>query len=145
MVVPSAKVNKGKVLFTIDGPEVMGAQTSLVEFYHHLKMAKATYDRLAQLSYNGIASQKELIQAESEFRILEDKFNSQTILIKKLGLNPDWVLTGKISDDAYITSPINGIVSSIEVSIGEAVAIDKPIAEIIDTSKLLLKSYVFTE
>ena len=140
---PSAKVSKGQSVVVIEGPEVMSTQTAFVEVYNQHLMANANYERLAQLSQNGIASHKELLQAESEYHTLKAKLHSYRILLSKIGLDPDEILKGNFSGEAYLISPIDGTVSRVETAIGKPVTTDSPIAEVIDTQNFLLKFYVF--
>jgi cobalt-zinc-cadmium efflux system membrane fusion protein len=142
-VAPSAQVKKGQVLLAIEGPEVMNMQIAYMEAYNQHLLAKSNYERLAQLSQNGIVSQKELLQAESEYRILDAKLHSYAILINRLGLSPDVVLKGNFSGEAYLVSPIEGVVSRVETAIGKTLTADEPVAEVINPKNLLLKFYVF--
>ncbi|MEW5846848.1 MAG: HlyD family efflux transporter periplasmic adaptor subunit [Bacteroidota bacterium] len=142
-VTPSSPVKRGQVLIVIEGPEVMNAQTAFVETFNQHLVAKSNYERLAQLAQNGITSQRELIQAEGEYRILDAKLHSYKILLTRIGLNPDVILKGDFSGEAYLVSPIEGIVSRIETAIGKPVTTDEPVAEVIDPKNLLLKFYVF--
>jgi len=142
-VTPSSSVKRGQALVVIEGPEVMNTQTAFVETYNQHLLAKSSYERLAQLAQNGIASQKELLQAESEYRILDAKLNSLSILLNSIGLNPDVVLKGNFSGEAYLVSPIDGIVSKVETAIGKPVTTNESVAEVINPKNLLLKFYAF--
>ncbi|HDP75701.1 MAG TPA: HlyD family efflux transporter periplasmic adaptor subunit [Bacteroidales bacterium] len=142
-VTSSSPVKRGQVLIVIEGPEVMNAQTAFVEAFNQHLVAKSNYERLAQLAQNGITSQRELIQAEGEYRILDAKLHSYKILLTRIGLNPDVILKGDFSGDAYLVSPIEGVVSRIETAMGKPVTTDEPVAEVIDHKNLLLKFYVF--
>jgi len=142
-VVPSSVVNKGQALIAIDGPEILNTQTLFVETYNQHRIAKANFERISQLSKEGIASQKELLQAESEYRILDAKLNSHRILLGKLGLNPDEIIKGEFSNEAYLVTPIEGTVARVETSIGKPVTTNEPLAEVINTQSLLLKFFIF--
>lgn len=142
-VVPSSVVKKGQALIAIDGPEVFNTQTLFVETYNQHRIAKANFERISQLSKEGIASQKELMQAEGEYRILDAKLYSHRILLSKLGLNPDEILNGEFSTEAYLVTPIEGTVARVETSIGKPVTTIEPLAEVINTQRLLFKFYVF--
>lgn len=142
-VSPSWSVKSGQPLIVIEGPEVLNAQTMFVETYTQYLVAKSNYERLKQLVQSGISSQKELLQVEGEYRIFDAKLNAQKILIERIGLKPDVILKGDFSGEAYLVSPIQGVVSRIETAIGKPVITDQPVAEVIDNKRLLLRFYLF--
>lgn len=143
MVNPSALVSKGQKLIKIEGTDVLNTQIAFEEVYNQYLLAKANHERLSQLALSGITSQKDLLQAESDYRTLDAKLYSYKVLLQRIGLNPDIVLKGNFSDEAYLTSPIDGTVSRIETVIGKSIKTDEPLAEVINTKNLLLKFYVF--
>lgn len=142
---PSAKVHKGQVIITIEGPEIINLQTLFVEAYNQHKVARANFERLSNLAGESFTSRKELEQAEGEYRILEAKKESYALLLKRLGLKAENVLNGQLSDEAYLYSPIDGIVSKSYVSLGKAVTTNEPLAELINVQSLQLKFYAFIE
>lgn len=142
-VVPSTVVKKGQALVAIDGPEVYNLQTLFVETYNLHGIAKSNFERLSQLTKSGITSQKELLHAEGEYRILDAKLHSQQVLISQLGLSPDKILKGEFSSEAYLLTPIDGSVVRVETAIGKPVTTHEPLAEVINTQNLLLKFFVF--
>lgn len=142
---PSARVHKGQVIITIEGPEIVNLQTMFVEAYHQHKVARANFERLSNLAGESFTSRKELEQAEGEYRILEAKKESYALLLKRLGLKAENVLNGQLSDEAYLYSPIDGVVSKNYVSLGKAVTTNEPLAELINVQNLQLKFYAFIE
>lgn len=142
-VTPSTFVKIGQPIIAIEGPEVMNAQTSFVETYNQYLVAKSNYERLKQLVQSGISSQKELLQVEGEFRILDAKLHAHKILLERIGLNPDVILKAGFSGEAYLVSPIQGVVSRIDAAIGKPVITYQPVAEVIDNQRFLLKFYLF--
>lgn len=143
MVTPSTSVKIGQPIIAIEGPEIMNAQTTFVETYNQYEVAKSNYERLKQLVQSGISSQKEFLQVDGEYRILDAKLHAQKILLERIGLKPNAILKGDFSNEAYLVSPIAGVVSRIEVAIGKPVTTDQPLAEVIDNQRLLLKFYLF--
>lgn len=142
---PSAKVYKGQVIITIEGPEIINLQTMFVEAYNQYKVARANFERLSNLAGESFTSKKELEQAEGEYRILEAKKESYALLLKRLGLKVENVLNGQLSDEAFLYSPIDGVVTKSYVSLGKSVNTNEPLAELINVQSLQLKFYAFME
>lgn len=117
------RVNKGDLLFTIDGTQIAA---SLNQAKAALDLAKRTFDNMRVLYGEGAVSQNDYEQARVQY---ESAVASYTT-----------------ASDAYsntrVTSPISGYVTSINVSPGSTAAPGSPAATLADVSSLRIKTTV---
>ena len=115
-------VTQGTVLFTIDDTQI---QSTLVQAREGYNLAKATYERMQILYNEGVISQQDFESARTQYITAEQGYNTA------------------VESAAYytVTSPINGYVTSMSVSVG-GLAGQQMAASVADNSKLVIKNTV---
>ncbi len=66
-------IKKGQLLFTLESNEIILLQQEYAEAFNQLNSLKASYERQKALSEEQITSQKDFINAESDYRSLVSK------------------------------------------------------------------------
>jgi cobalt-zinc-cadmium efflux system membrane fusion protein len=104
---------------------------------------KASYERQKALSEEQITSQKDFINAESDYRSLLSKTEGLKAQLKMINIDPLQVEKGTIIPDASIYSPIQGFVTELNLMLGQFIEPQETVMELIDIDKLQLNIHVF--
>ena len=116
-----------------------GAEAALIN-------ARLTYERLVQLNETGDATKSELDSAEATF--LQTQSNREVLVHQIEQGKAQIERAQKDLDNTTITSPIDGVITSLNTEVGETVIVgttNNPgsvIMEIADLSQMLLKAAV---
>lgn len=106
-------------------------------------MAELEVKRQKELNEGNAGSLKNLQAAETELRSLRNISSRLAQQVQLMGINPSRLSNGKLISVLAITSPINGVVSSVTVKMGSFVDVSTPVAEIVDNSQLHLDLSVY--
>jgi cobalt-zinc-cadmium efflux system membrane fusion protein len=136
-------VSQGQVLFELSGNEFIELQRELAETASQLIRLKSEYLRIKSLYDEKIGTEKDLIQAESEFKASNAKLAALKMKIKSLGLDEPKIESGDFYESFSLKSPINGYVSQVNVSIGQYADLQTTLAEVFDPGRFRLKLAVF--
>jgi cobalt-zinc-cadmium efflux system membrane fusion protein len=137
------KVNQGQVLFDLSGNEFIELQKDLAETASQLKRLKSEYERIRSLYDEKIGTEKELIQAESEFKASNAMYSALKMKIKFLGLDENKIEDGDFYESFSLKSPINGFVSQLNVLIGQYADLQTTLAEVFDSGRFQLRLAIF--
>lgn len=117
------RVNKGDLLFTIEGVQIAASYNQAKAA---LDLAKRTFDNMKVLYGEGAVSQNDYEQARVQYESAVASFTT--------------------ASDAYsntrVTAPISGYVTSINVSPGSTAAPGSPAATLADVSSLRIKTTI---
>lgn len=136
-------VRPGGVLYVLEGNEIVDLQQKYAAAAQSLKKLKRTYERQQSLSEEHITSEKELMNAESNYRRLLAEADGMRSKLELIGLSPSDVRNGKITSRISITSPIGGVITKQEASTGAFVEPGEMLATVVDPDQLLLEMHVF--
>ena len=136
-------VEKGQILFTLESNEIILLQMEYVEAFYQLNSLKASYERQKALSEEQIASQKDFINAESDYRSLMSKVEGLRIRLKMINIDPQKVEQGIIIPLATISSPIHGVAIKQDLVLGQFVEPQATVMELVDVDQLRLNIHVF--
>lgn len=127
-VVEGRAVGAGETLFTIDGSGMADNNLSVrfSEARNEYSLARAEYDRKAELAKDRIVSQRELRRAETEMENARANFNN---LQKNFS-------AGKQS----VNSPIGGFIAAVLVHNGEYVEAGQPVLRVSQNRNLFVKA-----
>lgn len=140
---PGDFVNKGQILFTLEGNEIVLLQQEYSIARQKLKSVKANYTRQKNLSEKDVTAKKEFINAESEYMALLSEIEGLKTRLELINIDPEIVETGKINATAAVRSPIKGYVTGQELVLGEFIEPNESVIEIIDTDQLQLELDIF--
>jgi len=137
------KVRKGQLLVTIENPEFVSLQQQYMEVNGQLSYLKAEYQRQQTLLAENITSQKNFLKAESDYKTGIAKYNGLKKQLGMLNISVAQVENGNISSVVTIYAPIDGSITSVNVSKGTYVSPSTAIIEIINNDHIHLELSVF--
>ena len=105
-------VKQGDILFTIDSPDLLQAESTLLSAAGVLELQKKTLQRVTTLLKTGGASQKDVDQSTSDQQTAEGAFKAAKDAVRIFGKIDDEieqiVVTRKIESTLRVASPITG-------------------------------------
>ncbi len=115
------KVRKGQVLAVLEHPDYIKLQEDFAQVANELDFLEKDYQRQKQLFEEGATSGKQYQMAKSKYFTARARYEGLRQRLKMLGINPDDVLSGKITPEIKILSPIDGTVNEINIKVGSYV------------------------
>lgn len=140
---PGQIITKGSVMFDVSGNEFIDQQKDFAESWAVVSRLKSEYLRTKELHNSNIGTQKEFNYSESMYFAENAKYNALKIKLESMGLDVSKIEKGEFYSTYSIKSPINGFVSSINVTMGQYVEPQQKIAEIIDNKSFQLRLSIF--
>ncbi len=111
-------VKKGQVLFSLKNPDFVQMQEQFLETKNSLDYLKSDYERQKQLKEEQITSTKKYLKAKSDYQSAVSRYQSLRKQLQMLNINPDRLTSSTIRSTIYITSPLNGYVTDINMEKG---------------------------
>ena len=136
-------VQKGKVLVTIQNPELIKLQEEYLATRNQLRFAEQDYERQRTLNEEQVGSRKKFEQAESDVQIQRARLKALATHLAAMGVSPKNVEAGQITSTMAITAPISGFVRVIDVNIGSYAQPGQQMFELVDNHHLHLELSVF--
>lgn len=148
-VKPGDQVSAGQTLLTLDSSDyeaairqaeagVAGVEANKRQHDIQLENARLNYERIEKLFDAGAASQRELEAAESGVKLLETGNIEAALEQAQAGL----MMAQTQLSHCTVTSPISGVVGSINLSLGDTANPTSPAATVSDTSRLEIETLV---
>ena len=134
-----SRVRAGQVLAVIRNPDFVQLQQDYLETRSQLKLARAEYERQAELYRQEVAPQKNYQRAQAEYEALQVKTNAQAVRLRLAGLP----VGGAIVSTATLRAPKGGFVKAVNVSIGQSVTPTDVLFEIVNPEHLHVELTVF--
>lgn len=136
-------VQKGKVLATIENPELIKLQEDYLTTLNQLKMAEQDLDRQRTLREENIGAGRKFEQAETDVQVQRARKQALAAHLSAMGISHKRVEAGQITSRMAITAPISGFVRVISVNIGTYAQPGQEMFEIVDNHHLHLELSVF--
>ncbi len=136
-------INKGHNLFEISGNEVIDIQREFAELSANFSRIKSEYERVKSLFAEKVISEKDFILTESEYKASLAKYNGLKLKIATLGFSASGIEKGEFNATYKINSPISGVISNINASIGGYVEQQTTLIEITDPTMFQVQLSVF--
>jgi cobalt-zinc-cadmium efflux system membrane fusion protein len=134
------KTQAGTLLFEMVSPDFIDAQKNFFQAKSAFQIAKLSLKRQQDLKANGVASQKDLEEAETNFEISEKEYQNAVASLKIFGVNVNKLVFGQ---PLVITSPVAGEVITNEVVMGQYIKEeDSPKAIVADLKKVWIAGQV---
>jgi len=142
-LLPGAPVKKGQLIAVLRGPRYIQLQQDYLTTKARNHNLEAEYNRQKKLNTTKATSDKAFEQAKADF--LESQALMQALgeQLKLIGLSPERMATGNISQTINIYSPINGYVSVVNVNVGKFINPSDVLFELIRPSNIYLSLQVF--
>lgn len=134
------KTQAGTPLFEMVSPDFIDAQKNFFQAKSAYQVARLSLKRQQDLKANGVGSQKDLEEAETNFEVSEKEYQNAVASLKIFGVNVNKLIFGQ---PLIITSPIAGEVIANEVVMGQYIkADDTPKAKVADLKKVWVAGQV---
>ena len=108
-------VKKGQPLATLLVPELVDLQANIRLMQSRLDLAKSDYERERNLWQQGISAKQDYLLAENQYRQAQIEVSAAKARINAYGA------ASQSAGRFNITSPINGVINSKDVVVGESV------------------------
>jgi len=131
-------VKAGQALFEIYSPDLAEIQTEYISAKSASAQAERQLNRVKDLHERGIASLREVEEAQTEFEIAKSELKGASLKLSIMGIEKD-----DIGKATVICSPINGRVIDLAVAPGEFIAEpEEPLMIIADLSKVWVRANI---
>lgn len=140
---PGELVNRGEVLFSLEGNEIILIQQEYAEAFNQLNLLAADYERLKALSQDAIVARKDFLKTESDFRSMQARVEGLKARLRMLQIDPSMIEQGSITPHISVRAPIRGVITRQDLVLGQAVETQETLLELVDTKNLQLKLQVF--
>ena len=137
------QVKKGQLLVSLENQEFVQMQQDYLEIFNQLDFLKAEFERNQTLFEEKIASQKNFLQAKSNYETAKSRYKGLREQLQMLNISPNRVEQGNITSQAVIYAPISGSVTKMNVAKGSYVSPATEIMEIVDNDHVHLELSVF--
>lgn len=142
-MLPGKVVKKGQVLAVIEDMQFIQLQQDYLTAKTNAALADLEFARQQELNKTKASSDKIYEQAKAERerqQILVSSFSEKLTLI---GIKPSSLSSETIKKEVSITSPINGFVSKVNITIGKYTSPTDILFELVDPSDIHLTLKVF--
>jgi cobalt-zinc-cadmium efflux system membrane fusion protein len=131
-VIEGDQVSKGQVLAYVSHPDLIELQTEYIDAWNQLEFKEQDYNRQKKLYEEKVGSGKEFQRVKATYQSLKGKVLGLEAQLRLLHLSPTSILEGNIYDKIAVKSPIDGFVRLVEVKLGQYVAPQKELFEIVN-------------
>ena len=142
-VMPGDFVKKGQVLFELESNEIINIQQEYAEIISQLKYTRLNYERVKALSEESITSKKEYFAVENDYKITRAKAEGLEAKLELLGISPEEVEHGNISNNLPVKAPVKGYITGYEIAAGKYLEPGTTVLEIVDPASFQLHIHVF--
>jgi len=112
------KVNKGKVLATLEHPDYIRLQEEFSQVSNRITYLEKEYNRQKELFENEVGSGKNFQKVQADYLTAKTEYKALKMRLEMVNLNPKEVESGKLFNSISIKAPISGYVNDINIKIG---------------------------
>jgi membrane fusion protein, heavy metal efflux system len=142
-ILPGNKVKQGSVLFTLENPEFITLQQEYLEAKARLQYLASDYERQKALADENIASQKNFLKAEADYKATQATCQGLGERLKMLNINLARLEEGKIMPNISVHAPIGGYISKVNINRGVYVDANAVAVEIVSTEHRHVELQIF--
>jgi len=142
-LLPGMRVRKGQVLATLEDMQFIQLQQEYLLAKEKLSLSESEFIRQRALNSSKASSDKVFEQARAEFESNKILVSAYAQKLEVIGIDPKKLSAESLSKEVRLLSPIDGYVSSVNVSIGKYTAPTDNLFELIDPRDIHLALSVF--
>lgn len=131
-------VRKGQLLAVVEDMQYIQLQQDYLTAKEKFQLAKSEYDRQKELNAKKASSDKLYEQTATEMQTQRIYMSSLAQKLSLLGINVKTLSASNISKTVSIVSPINGVVSKVNVNVGKYIAPTDMLFELMEMSDIVL-------
>ncbi|TAE30501.1 MAG: efflux RND transporter periplasmic adaptor subunit [Candidatus Kapaibacterium sp.] len=137
------RVRKGQTLAVVEHQDVATLHQEFLETRSRLEFAAAEFKRQEELQKENINAVKTFQQTTADYKSLQSRFAALTQRLALIGVNGEKLRDNDVSAKYTITSPIDGYVGAVNVTLGQFVSPSDVVCRIINTSHIHAELTVF--
>ena len=137
------RIRKGQLVATLENPEFLSLQQQYLEIREQLAYLESEYKRQQTLFAEKISSEKNFLQAESQYKTALASAAGLERQLRLLNIDPESVSVGTLSALSPIYSPLSGSVTQVVVRQGAFVSQASEIVEIVNMDHIHLELVVY--
>ncbi len=142
-LLPGQFVKKGDPLFVMENPEYVEMQRDFLIARNKLEFLKSEYERQTELFKDKVTSQKKFAKIKSDYFTSLSEYNSLEKRLRLLNINTTKLTYENISTTSVIFSPLNGNITSVNITRGQYLEPSTVAVSIISKKHLHLELKVF--
>lgn len=136
-------VRKGQLLAVVEDMQYIQLQQDYLTAKEKFQLAKSEYDRQKELNAKKASSDKLYEQTATEMQTQRIYMSSLAQKLALLNINVKTLTASNISKTVAIVSPINGLVSKMNVNVGKYIAPTDMLFELMEMSDIVLVMNAF--
>ena len=144
-LIEGQKVKKGQTLFTLENPEYIEIQKSFLEYKNQIAYLKSDFERQKELAKDNVVSQKTFLKAETDYNVALVNFEALKKKLKLMNINPDNLLITNLKSIISVRSPINGYITTVNISKGLFLPPSNIAIKIINTEHIHIELNVYEQ
>jgi cobalt-zinc-cadmium efflux system membrane fusion protein len=130
-------VGAGQVLVTLDSVELGEALNRYHQSKTRLALAQSNIDRITVLVEKKIAARKDILQAETDYRMAQTELHTDEDRLSLYGVSPSDIRNANYRRPLLpVRSPINGVITEKHAIVGELAAPSTSLYTIADLSSV---------
>lgn len=137
------RVRKGQALAVLEHQDVIILQQEFLETRSRLELAEAEFKRQEALQKDNINAVKTFQQTATDFKSLKARLYALKQRLALIGINADALQESGITGTYTITSPIDGYVAEVNITLGKFVSPNDVVCRIINNAHLHAELTVF--
>jgi len=137
------RVRRGDPLFTLEGTEIIALQQEYAEVFQKLILLKADDQRYQALSEENVVAEKDFLRKRSEYNIMLARSEGLKARLRMVRLDPGEIVEGRIRPELTVVTPIDGVVSGLDLMLGQFIDPQSAVMEIVNPAVLELELKVF--
>lgn len=139
------QVRKGQVLAYLSHPNIIQMQNDYLEAYNRLQFLEQEFQRQKTLFEEDFGSGKAFQETQRDYRSAQGTVQSFESQLRQLGINASKIRSESFYEQIPLVSPINGSIVAVHVKIGQYVAPEKELFEIVNTDQVHADFIVFAK
>jgi cobalt-zinc-cadmium efflux system membrane fusion protein len=136
-------VKKGQLLAVVEDMQYIQLQQDYLTAKEKFQLSQSEYNRQKELNAKKASSDKLFEQTATEMQTQRINMVSLAQKLTLLGINVKALTASNISKTVSILSPINGLVSKINVNVGKYISPTDKLFELMETSDVVLVMNAF--
>lgn len=142
-LLPGQRVRRGQLLFLLENPDFVQMQQDYLETKAQLAYLQSDFERQKTLAAENIASQKNYLKAESDYRVQQARMEGLRKKMQMLGIDLDRVEEHDLVAQIEVRAPISGYITHVYSSSGSFLNASTTALELISKDHLHLELDVF--
>ncbi len=142
-LLPGMKVRKGDVLATLENQEYIQLQQDFLDNSSKLEFLEKEYTRQQALARENVNAEKTLQQSKATYESMKAMVSGLEAKLAMINITPAALKSGKIGSPIKLYAPIEGFITTVNVSIGQYVTATDVMFKIVNLDHLHAELQVY--